>query len=70
MKKVVYITLVACFSFKYCAAQTVKANVRKIEGIPVYVLNEPESEYTVVGKVSDQDVSSVLNAISGTPTIK
>jgi hypothetical protein len=70
MKKIILLSLL-CFSQIFSYAQsTPKSNVRKIEGIPVYVLSEPDVEYSVIGKVSDQDATSILNAVSGTPTIR
>ena len=62
--------MVALTSSVATFAQSVKSNVRKVEGVPIYVLSEPDAEYTIVGKVTDQDAVSVLNAISGTPTIR
>jgi hypothetical protein len=70
MKNVPLLIIAASICSITTFAQSVKSNVRKVEGVPVYILSEPDAEYTVVGKVTDQDAVSVLNAISGTPTIR
>ena len=70
MKKIFFLILIALFFSTITNAQMTKATVRKIEGIPVFILNEPDAPYTVVGKVSDQDAASIMNAVSGTATIR
>ncbi len=70
MKKTTFLFVMFLFFSFATIAQTTKATVRKIEGIPIFILNEPDASYTVIGKVSDQDAVSIMNAVSGTATIR
>ena len=70
MKKAIFFILISMFVSSFTNAQITKATVRKIEGVPIFILNEPDAAYTVIGKVSDQDAVSIMNAVSGTATIR
>ena len=42
----------------------------KRKGIEIYLLTEPVRDYTVTGTVTDDDLESVLNALSGEETTR
>ena len=41
------------------------ATVRRVRGVPVFVMCEPNAAYEATGKVSDDDASSILKSIDG-----
>lgn len=70
-KNLIFIAFILLCSFS--SRQTPSrdsATVTKIMGVPVFVMSEPTSPYSVTGKVTDTDAENIINALGGKDTYR
>lgn len=64
MKNLSVIVLLFVFSLTTFAQNEGKAQVKRRQGIEVYIFSEPLRPYEITGQVTNEDAASVLNAIA------